>query len=93
MSSGGASAGSTRAVRASTTERVTSSGAWITKHAVSREPGLLPYVYVEDLDATVALVEANGGEIVDGPAPEGNLVVATFCDPAGNVMGLWQAAD
>jgi predicted enzyme related to lactoylglutathione lyase len=35
-------------------------------------------------------VEAQGGEIVKAPYPEGNLWVATFHDPAGNVLGLWQ---
>ena len=31
-----------------------------------------------------------GGEIVAAPYAEGNLSVATFRDPSGNVMGLWQ---
>ena len=33
-----------------------------------------------------------GGEIVKAPYPEGNLLVATVRDPAGNVIGLWQEA-
>ena len=32
---------------------------------------------------------AHGGEIVTDPYPEGQLIVATFRDPAGNVIGLW----
>jgi hypothetical protein len=67
-------------------------GAWMTDQAVSRTPGLLPYVYVDGVAEAVARVEANGGEVVDAPYPEGNLTVATFRDPAGNVIGLWQEA-
>ena len=31
-----------------------------------------------------------GGEMVDAPYPEGDLWVATFHDPPGNVLGVWQ---
>jgi uncharacterized protein len=65
------------------------SGAWMSDQAVSREPGLLPYIYVEHIDEAVSQIVAHGGEIVSGPRPEGNLSIATFRDPAGNVMGLW----
>jgi hypothetical protein len=64
-------------------------GAWVTNQAVASEPGLLPYIYVSDVDQTVARIKAGGGEIVSGPGPEGSLIVATFRDPAGNVVGLW----
>jgi predicted enzyme related to lactoylglutathione lyase len=66
-------------------------GAWMTDQAVSREPGLLPYIYVDDIDQACAAVAEHGGEIVAAPYAEGDLRVATFRDPAGNVMGLWQA--
>ncbi len=66
-------------------------GAFITGHAISRDPGVLPYVYVDRIDDTVAKIEANGGEIVRAPYPEGELWIATFRDPAGNVIGVWQA--
>jgi predicted enzyme related to lactoylglutathione lyase len=68
------------------------SGAWTTDQAISRKPGLLPYIYVERIDDVVERIEANGGEIVAAPYPEGNLLVATFRDPAGNIMGIWQEA-
>jgi uncharacterized protein len=67
------------------------SGAWITGQTISREPGLLPYIYVEHIDATTALIRANGGEVITDPFAEGNLWVATFRDPAGNLLGLWHA--
>jgi uncharacterized protein len=65
------------------------SGAWMTDQAVSREPGLLPYIYVERIDETIERITSNGGELVKGPDPEGNLWIATFRDPAGNMLGLW----
>jgi uncharacterized protein len=54
------------------------------------EGGVLPYVYVDDIDEAIARVRRNGGEIARQPYPEGDLWVATFRDPAGNVIGLWQ---
>jgi predicted enzyme related to lactoylglutathione lyase/uncharacterized glyoxalase superfamily protein PhnB len=69
------------------------SGAWVTGREAAREPGLLPYVWVDDIEATVGLVEAHGGEIVKAATPDapgGNCWIASFRDPAGNVMGLYQ---
>ena len=65
------------------------SGAWISGDLIARAPGLLPYVYVDDVDSAVAGIIANGGEIVTNPFAEGRLTVATFRDPAGNTIGLW----
>jgi predicted enzyme related to lactoylglutathione lyase len=65
-------------------------GAFITDRAISREPGILPYMYVERIDETVAAIRSNGGEIVRDVYPEGDLKVATFRDVAGNVLGVWQ---
>jgi predicted enzyme related to lactoylglutathione lyase len=57
---------------------------------VANDAGFRPYVYVEDLDSTLEKVVAGGGEIVTEPYPEGDLWVAVFRDPAGNVLGAWQ---
>jgi predicted enzyme related to lactoylglutathione lyase len=66
------------------------SGAWVTDRVISREPGVLPYVYVDGIDGTIEKIGAHGGEVVTPPYPEGDLWVATFRDPAGNVIGVWQ---
>ena len=66
-------------------------GHWVTGRAVSREPGLVPYIYVDRIDSIVEVVVTQGGEVVKPPYPEGDLWVATFRDPAGNLMGIWQA--
>jgi uncharacterized protein len=66
------------------------SGAWVTGRPAAREPGLLLYVMVDSVAATVDAVIANGGEIVQeigAGAPE---ITARFRDPAGNVIGLYQ---
>ena len=65
------------------------SGAWITDHSAATEPGLLPYIYVAEIEATVARISAHGGAMITHPYPEGKLTVATFRDPAGNVLGVW----
>jgi predicted enzyme related to lactoylglutathione lyase len=57
---------------------------------VAGDGGFRPYVYVDDLDASLERVIAGGGEIVTPPYPEGDLRVALFRDPAGNVLGAWQ---
>jgi uncharacterized protein len=59
---------------------------------VAGEAGVRPYVFVERVDETLDKVVAEGGEVVTAPYPEGDLRVATFRDPAGNVIGVWQQA-
>jgi len=71
------------------------SGAWFTGRAPSREAGLLPSIWVDNIDATLALVAANGGEVVDAPgrdAPDSTSWIANFRDPFGNLIGLYQEA-
>jgi predicted enzyme related to lactoylglutathione lyase len=65
-------------------------GAWVTGRTASREPGVLPYIYVHGIDAAIGRIKANGGDVVKPPYDEGGLWVATFRDPTGNVLGIWQ---
>jgi predicted enzyme related to lactoylglutathione lyase len=58
--------------------------------SVAGEAGFRPYIYVDGVDAMLDEVVAEGGEIVTPPYPEGDLWVATFRDPSGNVVGVWQ---
>jgi predicted enzyme related to lactoylglutathione lyase len=67
-------------------------GRWISGRVISREPGLLPYFYVDRVVEAVSRAAATGGEMIKPPHAEGNLLVATIRDPAGNVIGLWQQA-
>jgi predicted enzyme related to lactoylglutathione lyase len=65
-------------------------GRWVTGRAISRDPGLMPYFYVDRIDVAVDGVLAHGGEVVRAPYTEGDLWVAAVRDPAGNLIGLWQ---
>jgi predicted enzyme related to lactoylglutathione lyase len=65
-------------------------GAFIRELAVAPEPGVLPYISVDRIDDAVAKIESAGGSIVRAPYPEGGLWVATFRDPSGNLVGIWQ---
>jgi predicted enzyme related to lactoylglutathione lyase len=65
-------------------------GRWVSDLPVAGEAGFLPFVYVDAVDATLERVVACGGSVVKAPYPEGDLRVATFRDPAGNVVGVWQ---
>ena len=59
---------------------------------VAGEAGIRPYVFVESVAEVLERVTANGGELITGPYLEGDLSVAVFRDPAGNVVGIWQLA-
>src|SRR5215470_7141185 len=66
------------------------SGTWKVGRPPSREVGLLVYIMVASVAATIEKIVANGGEIVQqigGDAPE---ITARFRDPGGNVLGLYQ---
>jgi uncharacterized protein len=64
-------------------------GRWLSGRAISRQSGILPYVYVNDVDEALQAAAGLGGETVQEPYPEGNLRVARLRDPAGNVIGIW----
>jgi predicted enzyme related to lactoylglutathione lyase len=59
---------------------------------VAGEAGVVPYVFLERVDETLEKVVAEGGEVVRLPYAEGDLRVATFRDPAENVIGVWEQA-
>jgi predicted enzyme related to lactoylglutathione lyase len=66
------------------------SGTWVTGRPPSGEPGLLLYVMVDSVAATIDAVLAHGGELVQPIGAGGREVIARFRDPAGNVIGLYQ---
>jgi uncharacterized protein len=57
---------------------------------VAGEAGVVPYVYVRDIDEALGRVPDSGGEVTTKPYPEGDLWVAMTRDPAGNAIGVWQ---
>ena len=69
------------------------SGTWVVNRPPSREPGILMYIMVDDIDATVSKLVAAGGRAVMPKTainPKAGDAYATFLDPAGNLIGLYQ---
>ncbi|HTE00948.1 MAG TPA: VOC family protein [Mucilaginibacter sp.] len=66
------------------------SGMWALGRPASPEPGLLIYMMMDSVAATVEAVIANGGQIVQPIGMDAPEITARFSDPAGNVLGLYQ---
>ena len=68
------------------------SGTWVTNKKAISEVGVLIYIMVYDMSATLQLITKNGGKIIEsGMHP--TEIIATFSDPAGNIFGLYQQPD
>ena len=66
------------------------SGSWVTGRPPSGEPGLLVYVMVDSVEATLDAIVREGGEVVQPIGADAPEITARFRDPAGNVLGLYQ---
>lgn len=66
------------------------SGSWVLNRPPLDKPGLLLYVMVDDIQATIDLIKKNGGEIVQPVGGDHPEITARFRDPGGNVIGLYQ---
>ncbi len=66
------------------------SGTWVLGRAPTSQPGLLIYVMVDSVSATLDVIVANGGVIVQPLGADAPEITARFRDPAGNVIGLYQ---
>lgn len=66
------------------------SGTWVVGRKASSEPGLLIYIMVDSVAATIDVVIAHGGEIVQPIGADAPEITARFRDPGGNVLGLYQ---
>ncbi|HZI94767.1 MAG TPA: VOC family protein [Patescibacteria group bacterium] len=66
------------------------SGTWIRGRAPAAEPGLLIYIMVDSVAATVDSIIAQGCEIVQSIGADAPEITARFRDPGGNVIGLYQ---
>jgi uncharacterized protein len=70
------------------------SGEWVRDRSPAGDAGVLVYIRVEHVEATLERIVAAGGEVVVPRSQEGDdLVYATFRDPSGNVLGVFQAGD
>jgi predicted enzyme related to lactoylglutathione lyase len=66
------------------------SGTWVIGRPPAAEPGLMVYIMVASAAAALEAVVSAGGEVVQPIDPHATEVVATFRDPAGNVIGIYQ---
>jgi len=66
------------------------SGAFITGRRAASEPGLLVYIMVDSVAATLDAIIASGCEVVQPIGVDAPEITARFRDPAGNVLGLYQ---
>jgi predicted enzyme related to lactoylglutathione lyase len=66
------------------------SGTWVCGRPPAAMPGLLIYIMVDSVAATIDAVVASGGEIVQPIGADAPEITARFRDPAGNVIGLYQ---
>lgn len=66
------------------------SGSWVVGRPPSPQPGLLLYIMVDSVAATVDAIVAQGGRIVQPIGADAPEITARFADPDGNVLGLYQ---
>lgn len=66
------------------------SGSWVAGRPSSGQPGLLIYIMVDSVAASVDAVIAHGGEIVQPIGADAPEITARFRDPGGNILGLYQ---
>jgi predicted enzyme related to lactoylglutathione lyase len=67
------------------------SGTWVIDRPPSLQPGLFLYVIVASVERASEKIVAAGGEVVTPLTAQGEgEAFATFRDPAGNVMGVFQ---
>ena len=66
------------------------SGTWVPGRPPGGKPGLLFYIMVDSVAATLDTIVANGGDIVQPIGADAPEINARFRNPAGNVIGLYQ---
>jgi predicted enzyme related to lactoylglutathione lyase len=66
------------------------SGTWVRGRPPSPQPGLLLYIMVDSVAATIESILAHGGELVQPIGADAPEITARFRDPGGNVIGLYQ---
>jgi predicted enzyme related to lactoylglutathione lyase len=66
------------------------SGTWVAGLPPATKPGLMIHIMVDDAEATIELIKARGGKIVQPIGADHPEITAHFTDPAGNVLGIYQ---
>ena len=66
------------------------SGTWTLGRRPNSTPGVLLYIWVDDVAVTLDLVEGCGGEVLQPIGADPGELTARIADPAGNIIGLYQ---
>ena len=66
------------------------SGAWVLGRPPGASVGLLFYIFVDSVAATLDTIVANGCAVVQPIGADAPEITARFRDPGGNVIGLYQ---
>ena len=67
-------------------------GQWITDRAPAPDAGSVGWIHVRDVARTLGVAAEAGGTPREGPIPDGPRLLASFSDPAGNVVGIVEHA-
>lgn len=65
------------------------SGEWVLDREPAVYPGMAISIMVNDIEVTMNLIEQLGGEILSTETAGGHNM-ASFKDPSGNIMGLYE---
>jgi uncharacterized protein len=66
-------------------------GQWVDDRHPAAGAGLMAWLHVDDIEASLELARAGGGEVLETPSPDGpTRLLATIRDPGGNPIGLVQ---
>jgi predicted enzyme related to lactoylglutathione lyase len=63
-------------------------GQWITDRPPAPEAGPVGWIHVPDVRRTLKEAASAGGTVCEGPTPDGPRLLASFTDPAGNLVGI-----
>ena len=66
------------------------SGTWVTGRKPATEIGFMISIMVNSIPATIDLIIANGGKIIEPMNTDGQEKIALFSDPGGNIFCLYQ---
>ena len=68
------------------------SGTWVLGRTPNREAGTIVYVMVDNVQGTLDEISKSGGQLVTPRTGlgSGGEAFATFRDPAGNLVGIYQ---
>ncbi len=66
------------------------SGTWITGRKPATEIGFVISIMVDNVEATLKDIIANGGKMIQPIGMDAPEITARFSDPAGNIIGLYQ---